>query len=94
MFSYRHKFHLAYIPIFIQEPQTGEPNQVQKRNVTTQTDLAVTGAQNQTPKLDFSKYRSGGKPYAPPKYHCIPAGYETDPEEELQIPHIDTNRCW
>ena len=46
MSSYRHKFHLAYVPVFIQEPQTSEPNQVQKRNATTQTDPAVTGAQN------------------------------------------------
>ena len=53
MSSYRYKFHLAYVLVFIQEPQTSEPNQVQKRNATTQTDPAITGAQNQTPKLDM-----------------------------------------
>ena len=95
MSSYTHKFHLAYVPVFILEPQTASEVQTEKRNATTQTDPVVTGVQNQTPKLDFSKYRSGGKPkYAPPKYRCIPAGYETDPDEELLIPHIDTNRRW
>ena len=82
---------LAYVPT------TNTKQTEQKHDKATQTDPAVLCAQNQTPKptIDFSKYRSRGKPkYAPPKYRCIPAGYETDLEEQLLIPHIDMNRRW
>ena len=95
MSTYKQEYQLAYVPVYI--PQTNTKQTEQKHDKETQTDPAVLSTQNQTPKptIDFSKYRSRGKPkYAPPKYRCIPAGYETDPEEELLIPHIDTNRRW
>ena len=81
----------TYVPVYI--PQTNTEQTKQKQDKATQTDPAVLCAQNQTPKptIDFSKYRSRGKPkYAPPKYRCILAGYETDLEEELLIPNTST----
>ena len=87
----RKEFHLAYFPVFIQEPT--------KREVTTQTESAVLCAVKTPPKptIDFFQYRTKGKPkYAPLKYRCIPAGHKTDPEDELLIPYNAdiTNRRW
>ena len=80
------------VAVTILLPQTSSEQTEQKRDKATQTDLEILCAQKRTPNptIDFSKHRSKGKPkYAPLKYRCIPAGYETDPEEELLIPHID-----
>ena len=33
--------------------------------------------------------------YRPPKYRCIPAGYESDePDDNFQIPPINIPSCW
>ena len=92
--------YFVYVPVIVKLSYTEESPKQHKTDVTTQTETTTVCAPKigaATSTIDFPSYWSTGKAkYRPPKYRCILAGYETDSEDDLLIPPIDTssNRRW
>ena len=67
-------------------PQRTIPTTSETNDASTQTET-VPYTSPEASAFDFHKLRSRlPQPrYCPPKYRCIPAGYETDSEDNLLI---------
>ena len=81
--------YTVYLPItFCPYPPTDtKPSSTKKAQQNSKDVGTQTEPTNEPEKLDFSKYKSKNpNKYRPPKYRCIPAGYEKLETEDGLLP--------
>jgi hypothetical protein len=95
MSSSSQESYVVYVPVTIKLPQAEESPKHYLKDATTQTETIRASASktnSAASTIDFAPQRARGKPkYGPLKYRCIPAGYETDSEDDPFTPPIVTS---